>query len=139
VEKLGSMTPEELEALPEIGIEAVEQIQLAVNSYYSQFETTDSSVVQEEVVPEGGEWPADQAEAGTVAAAVAEVEAVDGDVQAAVEVNHAPVPEEPPVEEESEPLEEDLEEDQEAMEAALLAEAALAAEESGGEKRPGGG
>jgi len=139
VEKLGSMTPEELEALPEIGIEAVEQIQLAVNSYYSQFETTDSSAVQEEVVPEGGEWPADQAEAGTVAAAAAEVEAVDGDVQAAVEVNHAPVPEEPPVEEESEPLEEDLEEDQEAMEAALLAEAALAAEESGGEKRPGGG
>src|SRR5208282_45913 len=38
IEKLGSMTPEELEAIPGISQEAVDQLQQAVNSYYSQFE-----------------------------------------------------------------------------------------------------
>ena len=37
VERLGSMTPEELAAI-DIGADVVEQIQLAVNSYYGQFE-----------------------------------------------------------------------------------------------------
>jgi N utilization substance protein A len=39
VEKLGSMTPEQLEELPEIGAGSVEAIQMAVNSYYGQFES----------------------------------------------------------------------------------------------------
>src|SRR5712691_8828271 len=38
VEKLGSMTPEQLEEIPSVGGEMVERIQLAVNSYYGQFE-----------------------------------------------------------------------------------------------------
>ncbi len=38
VEKLGSMTPEELEAIPSIGPAIVEKILVAVNSYYAQFE-----------------------------------------------------------------------------------------------------
>ncbi len=38
VESLGSMTPEDLEALPGIDPETVEAIQTAVNSYYGQFE-----------------------------------------------------------------------------------------------------
>jgi N utilization substance protein A len=38
VEKLGSMTPEELEEIPGIGPKLVEKIQLAVNGYYVQFE-----------------------------------------------------------------------------------------------------
>jgi N utilization substance protein A len=38
IEKLGGMTPEELEAIPGIDQESVDQLQLAVNSYYSQFE-----------------------------------------------------------------------------------------------------
>ncbi len=38
VEKLGSMTPEELEAIPSIGPKIVEKILVAVNSYYAQFE-----------------------------------------------------------------------------------------------------
>jgi N utilization substance protein A len=38
VEKLGSMTPEQLEEIPGIGPEMVERIQIAVNNYYSQFE-----------------------------------------------------------------------------------------------------
>src|SRR6476469_3315408 len=38
VEKLGSMTPEELEAIPEIDEEVVGQIQAAVVSFYGQYE-----------------------------------------------------------------------------------------------------
>ncbi|MBK5290301.1 MAG: transcription termination/antitermination protein NusA [Acidobacteriia bacterium] len=38
VEKLGSMTPEELEQLPGIGPEMVEKIQSSVIGYYNQFE-----------------------------------------------------------------------------------------------------
>src|SRR5262249_20895667 len=38
VERLGSMTPEELETIEGVGAELVETIQLAVNSYYGQFE-----------------------------------------------------------------------------------------------------
>jgi N utilization substance protein A len=38
VEKLGSMTPEQLEEIPGIGPKLVEKIQIAVNNYYSQFE-----------------------------------------------------------------------------------------------------
>ena len=38
IEKLGAMTPEDLEAIQGIGPEMVEKIQEAVNAYYSQFE-----------------------------------------------------------------------------------------------------
>ena len=38
VENLGSMTPEELQAIPEVSPEIVEKILVAVNSYYAQFE-----------------------------------------------------------------------------------------------------
>jgi N utilization substance protein A len=39
VEKLGGMTPEQLEEIPGIGDEMVEKIQEAVVSYYQQFES----------------------------------------------------------------------------------------------------
>ncbi len=39
VEKLGGMTPEQLEEIPDIGDEMVEKIQEAVVSYYGQFES----------------------------------------------------------------------------------------------------
>jgi len=42
VEKLGSMTPEQLEEIPGIEPELVEKIQLAVNNYYSQFESAEA-------------------------------------------------------------------------------------------------
>jgi transcription termination/antitermination protein NusA len=38
IEKLGSMTPEQLEEIQGIGPDVVERIQQAVNAYYSQFE-----------------------------------------------------------------------------------------------------
>ncbi|MEO8052601.1 MAG: transcription termination factor NusA [Acidobacteriota bacterium] len=41
VESLGSMTPEDLEALPGIDPATVEAIQTAVNSYYGQFESVE--------------------------------------------------------------------------------------------------
>jgi hypothetical protein len=44
------MTPEDLEAIPEIGPAVVEKILIAVNSYYAQFEPPAPPV--EETVPE---------------------------------------------------------------------------------------
>ncbi|MBZ5593421.1 MAG: transcription termination factor NusA [Acidobacteriia bacterium] len=46
VEKLGSMTPEQLEEIPGIEDNAVEKIQLAVNNYYGQFETGEGAGAQ---------------------------------------------------------------------------------------------
>jgi transcription termination/antitermination protein NusA len=40
VEKLGEMTPEQLEEIPGIGPKMVEKIRQAVNNYYAQFEET---------------------------------------------------------------------------------------------------
>lgn len=57
VEKLGSMTPEELETLPGIGEEQViEKILMAVNAYYGEFDAQDQAggeeVASEEVAGE---------------------------------------------------------------------------------------
>ncbi len=53
VESLGSMTPEELEAIPDIGGQAVEKILIAVNAYYAQFEApVEAAVVAEESAAE---------------------------------------------------------------------------------------
>jgi len=52
VEKLGAMTPEELEAIPAIEPDIVEKILVSVNSYYSQFETPAET---EEISAEPGE------------------------------------------------------------------------------------
>jgi N utilization substance protein A len=64
VEKLGSMTPEQLEVIQGIGPKTVESIQVAVNSYYAQFEE------QAEVAE--GEYSEDQPEAVVDAEAVPE-------------------------------------------------------------------
>jgi N utilization substance protein A len=77
VERLGSMTPEELEALPGLEAESVPEIQAAVNSYYSQFEEVqaDQQVAEEEPVPAEGEVAAGAAaahEPGEVVAAPGE-------------------------------------------------------------------
>jgi len=60
VEKLGSMTPEELEAIHGIEPAIVEKILIAVNSYYAQFEQQTSpaldivpeDIVADDIVPE---------------------------------------------------------------------------------------
>ena len=61
VEKLGSMTPEQLEDIQGIGPEMVERIQQAVNSYYGQFETNEARE-PEEVVQEHWNTPEGEAE-----------------------------------------------------------------------------
>jgi transcription termination/antitermination protein NusA len=75
VEKLGSMTPEELEAIQGIGPELVERIQEAVNAYYGQFETSESvAAVEDEFVPDAVEVLPEAAEER---AGVAEAERLD--------------------------------------------------------------
>ncbi len=69
VEKLGSMTPEQLEEIPGIEPEVVEKIQLAVNAYYGQFETGGqpaepaASAEPAEAVPEAPEGRIDPKDA----------------------------------------------------------------------------
>jgi transcription termination/antitermination protein NusA len=54
VEQLGAMTPEQLEDIPGIGPKTVEAIQVAVNSYYAQFE-------EQAAAPAEGEYAVEQA------------------------------------------------------------------------------
>jgi N utilization substance protein A len=79
VEKLGSMTPEELEEIQGIGPKMVEKIQLAVNAYYAQFDEPGEGVVagEAEAAP-----AAEAPEAETLESAA---EAVDSPDSAAVE------------------------------------------------------
>jgi N utilization substance protein A len=63
VEKLGNMTPEQLEEIPGIEPQLVEKIQLAVNAYYGQFETG-GQPAETAPVAEPGEAAAETAEAG---------------------------------------------------------------------------
>jgi N utilization substance protein A len=86
VEKLGSMTPEELEAIQDIGPEMVEKIQLAVNAYYEQFD---------------GEAESGEAQASPGEASLNEVEASQAQASQAEPVAEEPVVE-TPVEKETE-------------------------------------
>jgi N utilization substance protein A len=82
IEKLGGMTPEQLEEIPDIGPEMVEKIQEAVNAYYSQFD-------------EQGQGEAEPA----VAEVAVEAQAVvAGELPSAIEAepSPAPAPEETP-------------------------------------------
>jgi transcription termination/antitermination protein NusA len=84
VEKLGAMTPEELESIPTIEPDTVEKILVSVNSYYSQFETAgetaempaESSEALAETVEATAEEPVERAEALSVEGA-AEPTALD--------------------------------------------------------------
>lgn len=78
VEKLGSMTPEEIIAVPGVGLENMEQIGAAVNAYYG---------TPDEVPAEGAEVPAEGAEVPATEPS-AEAEAVvqpEGEAAAATE------------------------------------------------------
>jgi N utilization substance protein A len=76
VEKLGSMTPEELEAIPGIGPKVVEKILVAVNAYYAQFEPNAEAGGIEAVAAEGSvETVAESSEEAPVEAAPEESEA----------------------------------------------------------------
>jgi N utilization substance protein A len=49
VERLGSKTPEELEAIPDIDEETITQIQTAIVSFYGQYEQTETAEYTEDV------------------------------------------------------------------------------------------
>jgi N utilization substance protein A len=82
IEKLGGMTPEQLEEVPGIGPDMVEKIQEAVNAYYSQFDEQGQS----------------EAEPAAAEVAVEAQAVVAGELPAAVEAepSPAPAPEETP-------------------------------------------
>jgi N utilization substance protein A len=83
IEKLGAMTPEQIEEIPEIGPEALESIQVSVNAYYSQFEEPRGEETPEQpVAAEPGE-PAEAAE--TQGAEAGPLEMEPGPEQAAAE------------------------------------------------------
>jgi N utilization substance protein A len=67
VERLGSMTPEELEEIESIDPKIVERIQLAVNSYYGQFEGSVENPVEaaKSAEPEAAPVPVESSEAET--------------------------------------------------------------------------
>ena len=68
VERLGGMTPEELEAIPGIDPAMVERIQAAVNGYYGQFEASVEGVAAAAPeAPEAPETPEIQPEPAAVA------------------------------------------------------------------------
>jgi N utilization substance protein A len=101
VEKLGSMTPEELESIPSIGPKIVEKILVAVNSYYAQFEpgaeTESVEAVELEALPES-EFIAEEVVVETTEAEEPALEAESGATAngaEAVETGHVPGANEP--------------------------------------------
>ena len=92
VEQLGSMTPEQLEEIQGIGPKTVETIQVAVNSYYAQYE--DQAAAEEPRAETGAEEIAAAAE-GAVAEAGPEpvVEEEQQEMAAEPEAAETPQPE----------------------------------------------
>jgi N utilization substance protein A len=74
IEKLGGMTPEELEAIQGIGPDVIEQIQVAVNAYYNQFEDSQGIENPEQNLPEATPESADLSASGEE---LAEVQGTD--------------------------------------------------------------
>jgi N utilization substance protein A len=75
IERLGSMTPEQLEEIPGIDLESVEQLQAAVNAYYSQFEEQNpGNENPEETMPDPAPLAADMEASGEE---LAEVQGTD--------------------------------------------------------------
>jgi N utilization substance protein A len=76
VEKLGGMTPEELQTIPEIGPDTVQKILISVNSYYGQFEQPAETTGEAAVAGPSGETetpePAAEQEAAKPAGELAE-------------------------------------------------------------------
>jgi len=69
IDRLGSMTPEQLEEIQGIGPEAIEEIQQAVNAYYSQFEDQGVENPEQnlpEATPEAAEFNATSEELAEV-------------------------------------------------------------------------
>jgi len=97
IEKLGTMTPEQLEDIQGIGPAMIEQIQDAVNAYYGQFEDSGppaeaAAEEQAEAVEEPVEATEEQAEAALEASADAEEPTDELDSEVSMEADAAAEP-----------------------------------------------
>lgn len=94
VEKLGSMTPEELEQIQGIDDETVQVIGAAVNAYYNHLDGGSQAAAAEEA-------PAEAAPVEATAAETAPAEAVEAEAEAPVPESEAPAAQEgqPPLDE----------------------------------------
>jgi N utilization substance protein A len=136
IEKLGAMTPEELEELQGIGAAAVERIRDAVNGYYVQFETPAEPVpgeypaAEETAAVAGGAVDTDAVEAvpEAVEAAPAAVEEVPAAVEAAPAAVEAAPAAEPVASGEAEPIV-DLEPPEEAAKTGTVPQSDVSEEE----------
>jgi N utilization substance protein A len=77
VEQLGGMTPEQLEEIPDIGVEMVEKIQEAVVSYYGQFESGSEGEAAPAEAAGAAEAPQEQSVTIEIAESPAGAEAPD--------------------------------------------------------------
>ncbi|MCE5306700.1 MAG: transcription termination factor NusA [Acidobacteriales bacterium] len=103
VEKLGAMTPEQLEAIQNVGPKTVERIQVAVNNYFGQYEEAlgvgETESFESASVPEE-ESQAEPAESAPVPAEESQAEpAESAPVPAEPEASVAPEAEKQPAEE----------------------------------------
>ena len=96
VEKLGAMTPEELEAIHGIEPTVLEKILIAVNSYYAQFEQQPAEE-PEVVVDEPAEAEEDIVQAAPEAEVEQPVAAAEGAAEAATALDGAPAADGEPV------------------------------------------
>lgn len=100
VERLGAMTPEEIQAIPGINAKALESIQYAVNAYYGPYEEEAPADAAPAAEAPAAEAPEPEPAAAEPAAAepaaaepAAEVEAAEPDAEAVAEPVSAPEPE----------------------------------------------
>jgi N utilization substance protein A len=91
IDKLGSMTPEQLEEIQGIGPQTIESIQVAVNAYYSQFEEPAPAVAEEtseesepDAEPQAPDMNASLEEAGEMQDTEPDELLVEGEPDAAV-------------------------------------------------------
>jgi transcription termination/antitermination protein NusA len=99
IDQLGGMTPEQLEEIQDIGANAVERIQEAVNAYYGQFEQPQGSEAPEQTMPEPEPLAADM---HATAEEAAEIQGTDAE---SLEAEPGPAP---PEEEAMEPAQSPL-------------------------------
>jgi len=89
VEKVGAMTPEQLQEISDIDPKTVEAIQIAVNSYFAQFEEG-VGLAAEDAGPAAEEAPREQAtEAAEAEEGAATLETVEGEAVGAAELEPA--------------------------------------------------
>jgi N utilization substance protein A len=101
VEKLGSLTPEQLEQLPEVGEESIPSLYNAIQSFYAQVEAAaaETPIEEKQLVPEAtADLPAAAAEPASEPVAVPAAEAVVDQAAAAQAPAAEPAPEASPEE-----------------------------------------